>query len=399
LLLSYETSSVLSLKWLAIISRGVVGYGMSRPIRRLVVTVEQREELKRLIARPTSTQREVRRARIVLARAEGLSQEETARQVGVNRPVVALWERRFLAKGFAGLADQGGRGRKPSIAPEIREQIITGATTPPEGRGRWSARSMAKALGVSKDTVQRLWVHNDIKPHVTRTFKISHDPRFKEKFWDVIGLYLNPPDRALVLCCDEKSQCQALERTQPGLPLGIGHVRTRTHDYYRHGTVTLFAALDYLDGKIFSLTAPEHTHREWLAFLKGLDRETPADLTLHLIVDNYSTHKHAKVRSWLKWRNAKQRSAYRGERMVLHFTPTYSSWMNLVERFFADLTEEAIRPGSFQSVKELVDCIDAYLIERNLSPKRYVWRASGAEILAKIERARAALATATEMHS
>lgn len=365
---------------------------MPRPIRPLALTVEQREELKRLIARSTANQRDVRRARIILFRAEGLSQEETARQVGVNRPVVALWERRFRDKGFAGLGDEPGRGRKPSIAPEIRERIITGATTPPKGRGRWSARSMAKAVGVSKDTVQRLWVHNDIKPHVTRTFKLSNDPRFVEKFWDVIGLYLNPPDRALVLCCDEKSQCQALERTQPGLPLGIGHVRTRTHDYYRHGTVTLFAALSYLDGKIFSLTAPEHTHQEWLAFLKRLDRETPSDLTLHLIVDNYGTHKHANVRSWLKWKNARHRSAHGDERIVLHFTPTSSSWMNLVERFFGELTADAIRPGSFKSVKELVDCIDAYLIERNLSPKRYVWRATGAKILAKIERARAALA-------
>jgi DNA-binding XRE family transcriptional regulator len=216
---------------------------MPRPIRPLVVSVEQQEELKRLIARSTATQREVRRARIVLARAEGRSQEQTAREVGVNRPVVAMWERRFREKGFAGLTDEPGRGRKPSIAPEIRARIIAGATTPPKGRGRWSARSMAKAAGVSKATVQRLWAHNDIKPHITRTFKLSKDPQFEAKFWDIIGLYLNPPDRALVLCCDEKSQCQALERTQPGLPLGVGHVQTRTHDYYRHGTVTLFAAL------------------------------------------------------------------------------------------------------------------------------------------------------------
>jgi len=372
---------------------------MARPVRPLAITVEQREELERLVARPTATQREVRRARIVLARAQGLSQEETAHRVGVNRPVVALWEKRFLRKGFAGLVDEPGRGRKESIPLEVRERIIVGATTPPEGRGRWSVRSMAKAVGVSKDTVHRIWEGNDIKPHLTRTFKISNDPQFVAKFWDVIGLYLNPPDRALVLCCDEKSQCQALERTQPGLPLGIGHVRTRTHDYYRHGTITLFAALNYLDGKIFSLTAPEHTHREWLAFLKALDNEVPPDLTLHLIVDNYSTHKHAKVKSWLQWRNARQRRAHGGDRMVLHFTPTYSSWMNLIERFFADLTEEAIRPGSFRGVAELVETIENYLAERNLAPKRYVWKASGEEILSKIMRAKAALAGVGEMHS
>lgn len=365
---------------------------MPRPVRPLVVTSEQHEELRRLISRPTAPQGEVRRARIVLARAEGLSQEETARQLGVNRPVVALWERRFLKSGLAGLCDARGRGRKPSIASETRERIIVGATTPPKGRRRWSARSMAKATGVSKDTVQRLWKRNDIKPHITRTFKISNDPQFETKFWDVIGLYLNPPDRALVLCCDEKSQCQALERTQPGLPLRAGHVRTRTHDYYRHGTITLFAALSYLDGKIFSLTAPEHTHREWLAFLKTMDRETPSDLTLHLIADNYSTHKHPKVRSWLKWRNARQRSAHGVERVVLHFTPTSSSWLNLVERFFGELTSDVIRAGSFQSVRELVAAIEAYLAERNLAPKRYLWKASGAAILAKIQSARAALA-------
>jgi transposase len=365
---------------------------MARPIRPLIVSAEQEAELKRVIARPTATQREVRRARIILARAEGLSQEETARQVGVNRPVVVLWESRFRQRGFAGLADERGRGRKESIAPAVRERIIVGATTPPEGQGRWSIRTMANAAGVSKDTVRRLWQRNDIKPHVTRAFKVSNDPQFETKFWDVIGLYLNPPDRALVLCCDEKSQCQALERTQPGLPLGIGHVRTRTHDYYRHGTVTLFAALNYLDGKIFSLTAPEHTHREWLAFLKNLDHAAPPDLTLHLIVDNDSTHKHPKVKSWLRWRNARQRSAHSVERMVLHFTPTYSSWMNLIERFFRDLMEDAIRPGSFQSVRELTDAIESYLATRNLAPRRYVWKAGGAEILAKIQRSRDALA-------
>ena len=249
---------------------------------------------------------------------------------------------------------------------------------------------MAQAMGVSKATVQRLWSANQIKPHLVHTFKLSKDPAFEAKFWDVIGLYLDPPDKALVLCCDEKSQCQALERTQPGLPLGVGHIRTKTHDYTRHGTITLFAALSYLDGKIFGQTALRHTHRQWLAFLKHLDVETPADLTLHLVIDNYATHKHSKVKTWIAYRNRRQRKANGRDRIVLHFTPTSSSWMNLVERFFRDLTEDAVREGSFASVAELVRAIEGYLAERNLAPKRYVWRAAGRDILLKINRARAA---------
>jgi transposase len=242
---------------------------------------------------------------------------------------------------------------------------------------------MARHANVSSATVQRLWQANDIRPHLTRTFKLSNDKHFEEKFWDVIGLYLSPPDRALVLCCDEKSQCQALERTQPGLPLGIGHIRTRTHDYTRHGTITLFAALNYLDGKIISRTAKRHTHRQWLDFLRQLDRETTAEMTLHLIVDNYSTHKHPRVKAWLRAH----------PRVHLHFTPTSSSWMNLVERFFRDLTVDVVRDGSFTSTRQLTEAIDAYLAERNLSPSRYVWKKSGEEILAAIQEARKAAVT------
>jgi transposase len=364
---------------------------MGRPARALVISPEQRSELQMLARRPTTSQRQVWRAQIILHRADGLSQEETARQVGVNRPVVALWEKRFARAGLAGLADAKGRGRKPSIDLVTKGEIISRATRPPSPRQRWSVRSMAQEMGVSKDTVQRLWSANDIKPHLVRTYKLSNDPQFEAKFWDVIGLYLDPPDRALVLCCDEKSQCQALERTQPGLPLGVGHIRTKTHDYTRHGTVTLFAALSYLDGKIFAQTAPRHTHQQWLAFLKHLDTQAPAELVLHLIVDNYATHKHPKVRSWIAWRNARQHRAFGADRIVLHFTPTSSSWMNLVERFFRDLTEDAVREGSFASVAELVAAIQAYLAQRNLSPKRYVWKADGHHVLAKINRARAAV--------
>lgn len=247
---------------------------------------------------------------------------------------------------------------------------------------------MAKAKGVSNATVHRLWKANDIKPHLTRTFKLSNDKDFEPKFWDVIGLYLNPPDKALVFCCDEKSQCQALERTQPGLPLGIGHVRTATHDYIRHGTLTLFAALNYLDGKIIRRTAQRHTHAEWLAFLKQIDSGAPEGLTLHMVIDNYSTHKHPKVKSWIKWRNQRHAKTHGAQRIALHFTPTSSSWMNLVERFFRDLTEDAIREGSFTSIQDLEQAIESYLSERDENPKRYVWKAEGSEILRKIQHAR-----------
>jgi transposase len=367
---------------------------MARPIRLLSVSDVQRKELERVVGRPTASQREVQRCRIILLRGEGLRQEEVAQRVGVNRPVVVHWEKRFREGGIEGLKEARRSGRPPVITEVLKAQIISEAVCPPPGHTQWSTRKMAKAKGVSNQTVHKLWRANDLKPHVKRTFKLSRDKNFEVKFWDVIGLYLDPPDRALVLCCDEKSQCQALERTQPGLPLGVGHVRTATHDYIRHGTLTLFAALSYLDGKIFRQTAPRHTHKQWLAFLKKLDAETPPDLTLHLVIDNYSTHKHPKVKSWIAWRNARQRQAHGLERMVLHFTPTSSSWMNLVERFFRDLTVDCVRDGSFTSVKELSAAIETYLQLRDLNPVRYQWKAEGRAILEKIQRARTALAAA-----
>jgi len=364
---------------------------MSRPILSIELNELQRMSLSRLVRCPTTSYRTVQRARIILACSEGFSQEAVAKQVGVRRRIVGKWCKRFRREGVAGLTDAKGRGRKPSLTETQRAQVITQATRPPANYSRWSVRRMAKVAGISVGSVHALWQANDIKPHLTRTFKLSKDVHFEEKFWDVIGLYLNPPDRALVLCCDEKSQCQALERSQPGLPLGVGHIKTRTHDYIRHGTITLFAALSYLDGKIFGTLAPRHTHREWLAFIKELDQEMPAELTLHLIVDNYGTHKAPKVRSWLKWRNAQHLKQHGAERLVVHFTPTGSSWMNLVERFFRDLSQDVVREGSFAHVEELVGAIQSYLAERNLSPKRYVWKKKGEEILAKIQRARAAL--------
>jgi len=364
---------------------------MARPIVPIYVTPDQRENLQELARRPTTPQRTALRARIILSCADGLAQEAVARQEQVRRRIVVKWCQRFRRHGLAGLQDAKGRGRKPSLPEEQQAKALTLATQPPAGYRRWSVRRMARATNMSVGSVHALWQANDVKPHRTRTFKLSRDKDFERKFWDVIGLYLDPPDKALVLCCDEKSQCQALERTQPGLPLGLGHIKTQTHDYIRHGTLTLFAALNYLDGKIFSQTAPRHTHRQWLAFLKHLDAQTPADLTLHLIIDNYGTHKAPKVKSWMKWRNDQQRRRSGGERMVLHFTPTSSSWMNLVERFFRDLSEEALREGSFSHVRELEAAIEAYLVQRNLAPKRYVWKKKGEEILAKIQRARAAL--------
>lgn len=365
---------------------------MGRVADRLEVAEEQLAELRKVVRRSTATQREIRRARIIIERATGASQQEVADRVGVQRLVVAHWEKRFREEGLAGLIDARGRGRKPSIPDETRKQVIVGATQPPYPRKRWSARTMARAAGVSPATVQRLWSQNEIKPHLVRTFKLSRDPHFEEKFWDVIGLYLDPPAKALVLCCDEKSQCQAIERTQPGLPLGVGQIRTKTHDYRRHGTITLFAALNYLTGKISRFIAPRHSHAEWLAFLKQLDSEAPQGVTLHLIVDNLSTHKTPQVRAWIDRTNKRHRRTHEVDRLVQHFVPTSSSWMNLVERFFRDITEDVIRDGSFASVKELVNAIEAYLAERDLAPKRYVWKAEGAAILDKINRAKTAAA-------
>jgi len=354
---------------------------MARPISILEITEDERNELQRRVRAPTTSKRDHQRAEIILMRSQGLSQMKVAERLGMNVVLVNRWCQRFEREGLEGLKDRTGRGRKTSVASEKVEQAVTKAAQHRDGQRRWSTRTMAKEVGLSHTTVHRIWRENDLKPHLKRTFKLSDDPQFEEKFWDVIGLYLNPPEKALVLCCDEKSQCQALERTQPGLPLGIGHIRTRTHDYIRHGTITLFAALNYLDGKLISRLEKRHTHIEWLRFLKQIERETPKDIDIHLIVDNYATHKHQKVRDWLG----------KHSRFHVHFTPTSSSWMNLVERFFADLTRDVIREGSFSSVRKLIKDIEAYLVDRNEDPKPYRWRAKGEEILAKIQRAREAL--------
>ena len=362
---------------------------MPKAATPITLTQTQRTELQKLVRAARSPQQTVLRARILLRADDGEDNTRIAAALQIGANTVAKWRGRFAAAGLVGLDDAARSGRPARLAAAVVQRVLTEVTRPPKGRARWSVRSMARHAGLSKSAVQQLWVRNDLKPHRLRTFKVSRDPLFEPKFWDVIGLYLDPPRKALVLCCDEKSQCQALERTQPGLPLGIGHIRTKTHDYTRHGTVTLFAALNYLEGKILHQSAPRHRHQEWLGFLRHLDAQTPPDLDLHLILDNYATHKHAKVRAWIA----------RHPRFHLHFTPTASSWLNLVERFFADLTAEVVREGSFGSVPDLVAAMVTYLAERNLTPKPYRWQAKGTDILAKLQRARKSLETVTSLTS
>ncbi len=354
---------------------------MARPISTIELTPDERSTLRRRVSSPAIAQRDALRARIVLLRAEGLKETDVAAATGTSMTTVSLWSKRFEEKGLEGLADRPGRGRKPWLDPDKVRRVVSGVTQPPKGSQRWSTRTMAKEVGMSHQSVHTIWKDSKLEPHLVRTFKISNDPKFEEKFWDIIGLYLNPPDKALILCCDEKCQCQALERTQPGLPLGIGHIRTKTHDYKRHGTITLFAALNYLDGKLITRTEKKHTHVEWLRFLRQIEKEVPKDVTVHVIADNYATHKHKKVKAWLA----------KHKRFQMHFTPTSSSWMDLVERFFGEITKDCIREGSFQSVQDLVDAIEEYLATRAEEPKRYVWKAKGEEILRKIAKAKEAV--------
>jgi transposase len=351
---------------------------MSRIAPEIALDDIQRKQLEALTRASSTSQAEVLRARIILLAASNQSNTEIAATLQTTPQTVCKWRGRFARHGLAGLQDAFRSGRPVQVNANTLNTVLTKVTQPPKGRARWSCRSMADEAHLSKSWVQQLWFRNDLKPHRTRTFKLSNDRQFEQKFWDIVGLYLSPPQQAVVLCCDEKSQCQALERSQPGLPLGQGKVATRTHDYYRHGTLTLFAALDYLEGKVLAHSTQRHRHQEWIQFLKTIDQEVPAELEIHLILDNYATHKTAQVRRWLK----------KHPRFHLHFTPTSSSWLNLVERFFRDLTQEVVLPGSFGSVQELKEAIFGYLAERNLAPKRYIWKAKGEEILAKIKKAR-----------
>jgi transposase len=352
---------------------------------RTTVSGEQRELLERWVGAQKTPQSVAVRARIVLRAAAGESNSAIARDLGVSRPTVIMWRSRFAAGGPQALTEtMPGRGRKRSISAAKVKQIVRATTqTTPPGETHWSCRSMAKAQGVSPATVQRIWDAHGLQPHRVRSFKLSNDPRFTEKLTDVVGLYLNPPEKALVLCVDEKSQIQALDRTQPSLPMKKGRAGTMTHDYKRNGTTTLFAALSTLDGSVIGQCLPRHRHQEFLKFLRTLDRELPGELDLHLIVDNYQTHKHARVNAWLE----------KHPRFHLHFTPTSSSWLNLVERWFRELTDKALRRGVFCSVPDLVAAIQAYLDAHNEDPKPFIWTASIDSILEKVGRCKAVLET------
>lgn len=319
------------------------------------------------------------RARIVLACEEvGATALGVARKLRIHRGTVAKWRGRYAESRIAGLYDELRPGRPRTVDDERVAELI--ATTlhakPSDGGTHWSTRTLAAATGISKSTVQRYLQVFNLKPHRVKTFKLSTDPFFIEKLRDVVGLYLNPPDNALVLCVDEKSQCQALQRTQPMLPLGLGYVEGVTHDYVRHGTTTLFAALNVLDGKVLTQCRAHHRHQEFLAFLRSIDKAVPADLDIHCIVDNYASHKHPKVRAWLAGR----------PRWHMHFVPTYSSWLNQVERFFSIITSRAIRRGSFNSVRELTSKIDRFVQRYNESSQPFVWTATADSILEKLVR-------------
>lgn len=353
--------------------------------RRLAVnlSMDDQGQLIQWESAQSTPQQVALRCRLVLATAAGQPDLEIASVYGVNRHTAALWRGRVHTAGIGAVWDiQAGRGRKPKYSVKKRDGLIAATlqTTPP-GVTHWSCRSMAKAQGVSKNTVNRLWQLHNLKPHQSRTFKLSRDPRFVEKLTDVVGLYLNPPQKAIVLCVDEKSQIQALDRTQPGLPMKKGRCGTMTHDCKRHGTTTLFAALSVLDGKVIGQCHGRHRHQEFLKFLRRLDREFPGKQELHLVLDNYGTHKTPEVQSWLK----------RHKRFMPHFIPTSSSWLNLVERWFGELTQKAVRRGVFLSVPDLVQAIDAFLAAWNADPQPFVWTATLEAILKKIERARAKL--------
>lgn len=356
---------------------------MARKSQPLELSTAEQTQLRQWQAAHGTSQQVALRCRLVLAAAEGKQDLDIAAAYGVNRHTAALWRRRVREMGIDAVWEiEKGRGRKPKYDQEQRDAIIAATLqTKPEGVTHWSCRQMASAQGVSKNTVNRLWQLHNLKPHLSQTFKLSRDPKFVEKLTDVVGLYLNPPEKVLVLCVDEKSQIQALDRTQPGLPLKKGRCGTMTHDYKRNGTTTLFAALSVLDGRVIGQCQARHRHQEFLKFLRLLDRQFPGKRQLHLILDNYGTHKTPEVQAWLK----------RHRRFVSHFIPTSSSWLNLVERWFAELTQKALRRGVFLSVPDLVQAIEAFLEAWNANPKPFVWTAKLEEILEKIARARAKL--------
>jgi transposase len=344
--------------------------------KTIELSSEQRSELERMVRSQTIGVRTARRAQIVLLAAAGLGNREIAQALNIGRGQVGCWRERFIRGGLQAIqADLPRNGRKRRI--DAAEIVRLTTQTTPEGATHWSTRSLAVKAGISDTSVLRIWQANGLKPHRVETFKVSRDPKFAEKLDDIVGLYMSPPEHALVLCCDEKSQVQALDRTQPGLPLKKGRAATMTHDYKRHGTTTLFAALNTLDGSVIARCEQRHRHSEWLDFLRQIDRETPKDKTLHLICDNYATHKHPKVKEWL----------HKHPRFSVHFTPTSASWLNMVERFFRDITTKRLRRGVFRNIPELIIAIKDYIAVHNQNPRPFVWTAKANDILQKVIRA------------
>jgi putative transposase len=348
-----------------------------RKARQLNVTAADRAQLESIVRSQSLPAGLVRRARMVLLMVAGEPNSAVARRFGVSRPTVSQWRKRYSERGIAGLHNELKSGRPRSLdEARVADLIHTTLRKRPKGATHWSRRRLAEATGMSVTTVHRYLTLFGLQPHRSKAFKLSTDPFFIEKVRDVVGLYLNPPNNALVLCVDEKTQVQALERTQPLLPMGLGYVEGVTHDYVRHGTTTLFAALDIANGSVITQCKPRHRHQEFLSFLRHIDASVPTDLDVHLIADNYSTHKHAKVRAWLA----------RRPRFHLHHTPTYASWLNQVERWFGLITQQAIRRGSFDSVTDLKRKINEFVTHYNQHPKPFMWTATADSILAKIER-------------
>lgn len=349
----------------------------------VVLDESARRELERLSRKRSMEARAVVRSRIVLLASDGMQNQQIAAELGVSTRMVALWRGRFLEFGVAGLLKDAPRpGRTPRITAEAVAVIVAKTTqTTPANATQWSTRSMAREAGISEASVRRIWGAHGLKPHRIESFKVSNDPNFAAKLEDIVGLYLNPPEHALVLSVDEKSQIQALDRTQPGLPMKKGRGQTMTHDYKRNGTTTLFAALNTATGEVYGLCQERHRHQEWLKFLRMIDQTVAAGKHVHIICDNYATHKHPKVERWLK----------RHKRFHVHFTPTSASWLNMIERFFRDLTDKRIRRGVFKDLEQLITAIGDYIDRHNESPKPFIWTAKATDILEKVTRAQAAL--------
>lgn len=348
-----------------------------RSVPPIELTAEERDQLESYVRSRSMPSGLNRRFRIVLLAADGMGNKEISEKTDLSRTSVGKWRKRYLEKGLQGLHDELRPGRPRSVSDEtVAELIHRTLKSQPEGATHWSTRTMADQIGVSHMTVCRVWQTFGLKPHLRDTFKLSTDPFFVEKVRDIVGLYLNPPEKALILCVDEKSQCQALERSQPTLPLGFGYAEGYTHDYVRHGTLTLFAALDVATGGVIAQSKKRHRHQEVLQFLRHIDANVPSQLDVHIIMDNYTTHKHAKVRSWLAKR----------PRYHIHFTPTYSSWLNQVETWFGIITRKTIRRGSFRSTKQLAEKIDQFVKTYNRDSKPFTWTATAESIFEKLER-------------